>query len=191
MSRHEDDDIKIFTSDKDLASSVDVDAEVLNTVETMDRERQNGNVNKARVMGKHLAKLFNDEVDPRKERDEQFQDKAVIQQIGVLFLFSAETALNIFLPSSTLSTIATTSLHDQLDDRKSKLYRDVYESSAYSFYYLSIRKGSDNIATSIGEAFAMLCHHEGDPVFRHEGCQLYNKVLNEVESEVKKANFAE
>ena len=186
----EDEDIKIFTTERSAEDRADVNSEVLNTVELMDRERQNGNSTKARVIGKHLAKLFMEEISPDYPRDEMFRSGAVVQQIGVLFLFTAETAVNIYFPSSTLSTIAIATLHNQLEDFKYKVYRDVYESSAYSFYYLSIRKGSDNVSRSIGEAFAMLCQKEGNVDFRREGCTIYKTVMNEVEELVKKANFA-
>ncbi|MGN0445543.1 MAG: hypothetical protein ACI4IA_03200 [Acutalibacteraceae bacterium] len=191
MSLYEDDDIKIFTSEKNLNHSADVDADVLQTVEAMNHDRQNGNVNKARVIGKHLAKLFVDEVEHRADREELFQDSSVMQQISVLFLFSAETGFNIYLPSTTLSTIAITAMHDQLELRQSKLYRDVYESSAYSFYFLNIRKESSNVPENIGKTFAMLCHHEDDIHFIQEGAQVYNVVLAEIERDVEKANFAE
>ncbi len=189
MARMEDDDIKIFTSDKTITPGTDVDAEVLNTVEQIDHDRQNGNTNKARVMGKHLAKLFLDEVEKSEERDPALNTGEILQQIGVLFLFSAETAFNVFFPSPTLAAIAITAMHDQLEDRKSKLYRDVYESSAYSFYYLSLRKAEANVSQKIGESFAMLCQHDDDPLFIREGSSIYNKVLAEVENEVKRAKF--
>ena len=107
--------------------------------------------------------------------------------LNALELFEADVKT---AEGEVVSTIAIATLHNQLEDFKSKVYRDVYESSAYSFYYLSIRKGSDNVSRSIGEAFAMLCQKEGNVDFRREGCTIYKTVMNEVEELVKKANFA-
>ena len=187
MARFEDDDIKIFTPA--AKNNADVDQDVIATMEALDRERQNGNVNKARVIGKHLSKLFIDEVNRLDSLPEEFQGSKVRQNTGVLFLFSAETALNMFLPTNTLATIAISALNDRLEDRKSDLFRNVYESPAYSFYYLNIRKGSEDIPNDIGSAYAMLCSHENDPAFIEMGSSLYNMVLDEVESDVKKAKF--
>lgn len=185
MTSFEDNDIKIFNPEKNKKA----DAEMLEMVEALDHHRRNGNAGRARKLGKDLAKLaLNDELKDSLT-DEGFLSSDVITEVGVLLLFSTEAALNYFLPTTQLSAIAIASLHDKLGQAESEFYKNVIESPAYSFYYLSIRKGGADVASDIGEAFAMLCRHEGDQKFIEEGKHIYNMVIREVEKDIKKANF--
>lgn len=184
----DDSDIKIFTSKADAATDLDI----LSVVESLNQQRANGNVEKAENLGRSLAALaFSNETRKKYQNSTFFEDAApgVAAQAGVLLLFAAEAALNYFLPSTQLSTIAITALHKHLDELESEFYRNVVESSAYSFYYLSIRKGSEDVATDIGKAFSMLCQKEGNEAYIQVGRTLYNKVLTEVEQEVKDLQF--
>lgn len=185
MAFHEDSDIKIFNSSK----ADETESEVLNLVESMDNDRKNGNFTKANKLGTTLARLAVDEETKKELGAFLFEDPDLYCQVGVLLLFSTEAALNYFLPSTQLSTIAIMALHNALCDVEDVWYKDVLESPAYSFYYLSIRKGTDNVPLAIGESFAMLCKHEGDEQFITAGTNLYLSVLKEVEKDVLAADF--
>lgn len=186
----DDSDIKIFTSKADAATDMDI----LSVVESLNQQRANGNVGKAENLGYSLASLaFSDESREKFQNSTFFAGAGaeVAAQIGVLLLFAAEAALNYFLPSTQLSTIAITALHKHLDELESDFYRNVVESSAYSFYYLSIRKGGEDVSTDIGKAFAMLCQKEGNTDYVQAGRNLYNMVLTEVQQEVTDLAFQE
>ncbi len=182
---YEDNDIKIFSSKKSDAS----DNDILSMVENLNEQRQNGNTQKAESLGYALATVaFSDETKAE-IADPRFFAPETYAQLGVLFLFSAEAALNYFLPSAQLSTIAITALHKQLGEMESEFYKNVMESSAYSFYYLCVRKGGEDVATDIGKTFAMLCKQEGNEDYINQGRNLYNMVLHEVEKEVTSLAF--
>ena len=186
MQRKEDSDIKIFKpSDKS-----EKDSDILACVEGMNHHRQNGNVDKAKILGTVLAESAFD--DERKELvDEVFLSKEIFPQVCALMLFSTEAALNYYLPSQQLSAIAINSLHEKIDEQNSPIYEDVMNSPAFSFYYLSVRKGGNDIPKDIGEAFSMLCRHEGEDVFIEEGKKLYNMILELVQSKISQIGFAD
>lgn len=184
---NEDSDIKIFGSSKEPTDS---DNDVLQLVQSIDHHRRNGNVGRARKLGKDLADTAILEESEADMNDVTLSND-VITEIGVLLLFSVEAALNYFLPTTQLSAIAIDSLHHKLGTTKSDFYKNVIESPAYSFYYLSVRKGSADVSDDIGSAFAMLCKHEGDPVYIEKGKHIYNSALKEVYDDVTAAGFEE
>ena len=186
MTNKEDCDIKIFTSKK----NIDQDSGVLSFVEGMNHHRQNGNVDKAKMLGAELGEEARKNSNKSILSDEDFLADDIFPQVCALMLFSAEAALNYFLPSQQLSTIAINSLHEKLTENKSAIYDDVTNSPAFSFYYLSVRKGGTDIPKDIGEAFAMLCRHESDEKYIEEGKNLYNYILKIIEDKISKIDFA-
>lgn len=186
MPRKEDSDIKIFKPSK----QIDKDGEVLAFVEGMNHHRQNGNVEKAKNLGAKLAERAFDSKNKDLISDEIFLSSDIFPQVCALVLFSAEAALNYYLPSQQLSAIAINALHEVLSSKKLPTYDALMNSPAFSFYYLSVRKGGTDIPHDIGDAFAMLCRHEGDTAFIEEGKKLYNMILGVVENEILNIGFA-
>ena len=182
---NEDRDMKIFGA-PDAAS----DDEFLRQIEALDHHRQNGNVQKARALGKKLYTIVVDEETKREIGDPDFLVGKLYVKTGVLALFSTEAALNRYLPSAQLSTIAIAEMHRLLAKTGSEVYDKVMESPAYSFYYLNVRKGGD-VATDVGKAFAMHCRHEGDEKFIAEGKYIFERVDVEVRRQIEKMDFAE
>lgn len=186
MARKEDSDIKIFKPSK----QIDKDGGVLAFVEGMNHHRQNGNVEKAKELGTSLADLAFDDKNKKIISDEIFLSSDIFPQVCALVLFSAEAALNYYLPSQQLSAIAINALHEVLSAKKLPIYETLISSPAFSFYYLSVRKGGTDIPGDIGEAFAMLCRREEDKMFIEEGKKIYNKLLEIVENEIVKIGFS-
>lgn len=183
---YEDSDIKIFGE-----RPKDSDSEMLRQIETLDHHRQNGNVKKARALGRRLYELVTAEDIRTEIGDPDFAEGKLFVKAGVLALFSTEVALNVFLPSAQLSTIAISEMHRLLSKTDSEIYDKVMESPAYSFYYLSIRKGGEDVAGEIGKAFAEHCRHEGDEKYIAEGRYIYERVQREVLHQIEKIEFAE
>ena len=186
MARKEDSDIKIFKPSK----QIDKDGGVLAFVEGMNHHRQNGNVEKAKELGAKLADLAFDSKNKEVISDEIFLSADIFPQVCALVLFSAEAALNYYLPSQQLSAIAINALHEVLSSKKLPVYDTLMSSPAFSFYYLSVRKGGTDIPGDIGDAFAMLCRHEEDQAFIEEGKKLYNKILEIVEKQILAIGFS-
>ena len=131
MNKNEDNDIKIFGAENPRA-----DTDVADVLENMNKNRQNGNFEKARQLGIWLAgEVMNDFAFENKvlsSADNDLRGRA-------LMLFSAEAALNYYLPSAELSSVAVNLLNEKLIRSDSKLYDDVMESSDFSFYYVNVR----------------------------------------------------
>lgn len=181
----EDRDIKIFGDE--ASSSED---EFLSQIEALNHHRQNGNVAKARQLGKNLYAFVTDDTHKAEIRDPDFLVGKLFVKTGVLAMFSVEAALNMYLPSTQLSTIAITELHRQLSKTASPIYEKVMESPAFSFYYLNVRKGGD-VATDVGKAFAMHCRHEGEEKYISQGKRVYERVVGEVQRQIEEMDFAE
>ncbi len=183
---NDDRDMKIFGSpDKEG------DAEFLRQIEILDHHRQNGNVDKARVLGGKLFDLVKEDANRPKEIDPEFTEGKMPVKTGVLGMFATEAALNMFLPSTQLSTIAIAELHRLLAKTNSPVYEKILESPAYSFYYLSLRKGSADPGREIGKAFAEHCRREGEEKFIERGKYIYDKVMEEVQRQIDLMDFAE
>ena len=58
----------------------------------------------------------------------------------------------------------------------------------FSFYYLAFRRGND-VERRIGQTFAMLCSHDGDPIYQELGEALYCWFLSEVKASAKEQNI--
>lgn len=186
MVKKEDSDIKIFKPSK----QPDKDSGVLAFVEGMNHHRQNGNVDKAKKLGTKLAERAFDSKNKEVISNEVFLSDDIFPQICALVLFSTEAALNYYLPSQQLSAIAINALHEVLSSKHLPIYDSLMTSPAFSFYYLSVRKGGTDIPGDIGDAFAMLCRHEGDVTFIEEGKKLYNMILETVEKEILNIGFS-
>lgn len=184
-NQNEDRDMKIFGGEDAAA-----DDEFLRQIEALDHHRQNGNVEKARALGKKLYTIVMDEDTKAEIGDPDFLVGKLFIKTGVLALFATEAALNMYLPSAQLSTIAITEMHRLLGKTGSPIYEKVMESPAYSFYYLNVRKGGD-VATDVGKAFAMHCRHEGDEKYIAEGKYIYERVVDEVQRQIAKMDFAD
>lgn len=184
--KNEDNDIKIFG-----AENAEQDAEFLRQIETLDHHRQNGNMEKARALGRKLYNIVMDEETKKEIGDPDFAVGKLFVKTGVLAMFSTEAALNMYLPSTQLSTIAISEMHRLLAKTDSPVYEKVMESPAYSFYYLNIRKGGSDVATEIGKAFAMNCRHEGEEKYIAEGRYIYERINQEVQRQIAKMDFAD
>ena len=58
------------------------------------------------------------------------------------------------------------------------------DNGAFSFYYLAYRRGSE-VERRIGQTFAMLCSHDGDPIYQELGEALYCWFLSVVKEEAE------
>lgn len=190
MPIQSDADMKIFGQENAVSENEKADSDMLRQLEALDHHRQNGNVQKARNLGRRLAEIVLDEETKAEIGDTDFAEGKLLVKTGVLALFSTEAALNFYLPSAQLSTIAITEMHRLLAKTGSPLYEKIMESPAYSFYYLSIRKGGDDVSTEIGKAFAMNCRHEDEEKYIAEGKYIYERVQKEVLHQIDKFEFS-
>lgn len=127
---------------------------------------------KARKWGKAVALGFiKDAQESLSEGNEETNGEMLVQRC-MLLSFTATVGFEQLSASDTLSGIAQKSFLDTIKAEDSFLYETSRDTGAFSFYYLAFRRGGE-IDRRIGQTFAMLCSHDGDPIFQELGEALY------------------
>ena len=138
---------------------------------------------RAKSVGRSVAAAFVNEADAAFSDVGENYD--LILQRNVLLSFAATVGFEQYMENDTLAGLAQKSFLDNLKKLDSKLYAISSDTGAFSFYYLAFRRGSDT-ERRIGQTFAMLCSHDGDPIYQELGEAIYcwflsviRKVINE------------
>ncbi len=156
-------------------------------------EKENGNVERAKLLGRNLAKIlskdFADECMSKLEPDSE--DARTKTQVLLLFAFAIDRGLNTHVPNATLINTAHTSFFNTLQEISSDVYDQISDTGAYSLYMLCARREGAGVCRSIGESFAKLCGKEGDVALSSTGEMIFSIFLNMVKVEVIKTAFAE
>ena len=144
-------------------------------------------VKKARAWGKAVALKFIEDANTPDESDEATYYEMLVQR-RMLLSFTATVGFEQLSPDDTVSGIAQKSFIDTVRAADSELYRTSGDTGAFSFYYLAFRRGNE-IDRRIGQTFAMLCSHDGDPIYQELGEALYCWFLSEVKNAAKENNI--
>ena len=135
----DDSDVKIFT-DSDTSEEA---SNELYVIAEMTKHRSNGNIMKAKDLGKHLAEIFVDEPNLLSQLESEVGkiecDDDDMYQIKVLLVFTAEYCINHLLPATLLSNTAVTSLYDTVIKKASEFYDRLDDAAEYSFYYRGVK----------------------------------------------------
>ena len=142
---------------------------------------------KAKLLGKKVANSFINDAN-HFSVGEEVDDYSMIIQRRLLLSFTTTVGFEQYCPSDTICGIAQKSFLDTLKKNDSELYNTSSDTGAFSFYYLAFRRGSE-IDRRIGQTFAMLCAHDGDPVYQELGEALYCWFLSVVRKAVKELEF--
>ena len=141
----------------------------------------------AKALGKRVALEF-----IRDSKDSSFPDEnedfEMAAQRRLLLSFTATVGFEQFCPDDTLCGIAQKSFIDTVKKEDNGLYKASNDTGAFSFYYLAYRRGSE-IDRRIGQTFAMLCSHDGDPVYQELGETLYCWFLSVVKKAATELNL--
>lgn len=135
----------------------------------------------AKAVGKAVANSFIR--DAETEVDPEFRDFDMIVQRRLLLSFTATAGFEQYIGDDTLDGIAQKSFLDTINKHSAELYKTSSDTGAFSFYYLAFRRGSE-VERRIGQTFAMLCSHDGDPIFQELGEALYCWFLSVVRKAV-------
>lgn len=154
------------------------------------KEKQNGNLKRAENLGKKLAEDFvynclKEELGISEAESHQLN----LQKI-LLLSFTVMAGLEHFCPNMTIANTARSVFFDHLCKIDKGLFEKSSDTGAFSFYYLSFRRGND-VERRIGQTFAMLCLHDGDPIYQELGEAIYCWFFSNVEKQVKNAEFVE
>ena len=126
---------------------------------------------KARKWGEAVAVKFI--ADAKENKDpKRVNNLEMIIQRRMLLSFTATVGFEQLSPDDTIAGIAQKSFLDTVKRTDAELYSTSGDTGAFSFYYLAFRRGGD-IERRIGQTFAMLCSHDGDPIYHELGEALY------------------
>ena len=173
-------DVKIYVSSK--KENGDVSA----MLEVMKEHRANGNIDKAKLLGKRLGEIdvdFSGIVSPKLMKPD------IVYQMKVLTDFAAEVNLQMLISAPLLSTTAVNAMYDVIQEKSSGFYFNISDGMAFSFYYAAVRNGGD-IPVNIGRAFAMLCSVDSNESFIKAGADIYNEAVRVVSEEINRADFS-
>lgn len=140
-------------------------------------------IKNAREWGAVIARKFIADAHDAAEGAEPDNSEMIIQR-RLLLSFTATVGFEQFCRDDALCGIAQKSFIDTVKKTDPELYRSAGDTGAFSFYYLSYRRGSE-IDRRIGQTFAMLCSHDGDPIYQELGEALYCWFLSAVRKSAK------
>ncbi len=126
---------------------------------------------RAKRFGIMVADSFIRDANDAKSTDNNGNFEMMIQR-RLLLSFTATVGFERYCRDETLGGIAQKSFLDHLKNTDPELYRTSSDTGAFSFYYLAFRRDED-LERRIGQTFAMLCSHDGDPIFQELGEALY------------------
>ncbi len=125
----------------------------------------------AENFGKRIAEEFRAASTAHSDAVEE-QDENMLIQRHLLLSFTVTIGVETYIKSEAAQGVALKSFLDTVKDTAPDLYKYTSDTGAFSFYYLAHRRGSE-VERRIGQTFAMLCAHDGDPIYQELGEVLY------------------
>ena len=181
MALYSDNDIKI-AGDK---PSVDIKKNRESAV-SAPKELDAQDTKNAKELGRIIAEKFIKDARDAEASDDSadFSDFEMIIQRRLLLSFTATVGFEEYCGNDALAGIAQKSFIDTVKKTDNELYKSSSDTGAFSFYYVAYRRGSE-IDRRMGQTFAMLCAHDGDPVYQELGEALYCWFTSAVKSSAK------
>lgn len=177
----EDKDIKIYIGKSNREAN-----DFLQISEEIEQNRQNGNIEKAQLLGQSLAQVKPD--DSELKLDCSNMAATELYRIRVLLTFTAEYIIRQSINSEIVADAVSTAMYSYLKTAEPGYYDNISDGSAFTFYLLALKKEGD-VAHNIGEQFAERCgtsHKEyidrGAKIFRTASA-LFTEMINKVEFE--------
>lgn len=184
MINQDDSDIKIFRkkTKEETDDALDIAIEVK-------RHRLNGNFAKAKRLGSLLAEIAPECVKDATSSD-YIDDPDILYQIKVLSIFTAESTIHTMAPNQSLATATVNAMYDSLIDVFPGIYTNISDGTAYSLYYLKLRKGVE-VENAIGKTFAKLCGDKENQSLIALGTKIYTELRQSIKTELDNAGFVE
>ena len=182
---YSDNDIKI-AGDK---PSVDIKKN-RESVSAAAKEHKSEDVKNAKELGKIIAEKFIKDARDAELSDDSsdLSDFEMIIQRRLLLSFTATVGFEEYCGDDALAGVAQKSFIDTVKKTDKELYKSSSDTGAFSCYYVAYRRGSE-IERRMGQTFAMLCAHDGDPVYQELGEALYCWFMSAVKKSAKELNL--
>ena len=136
----------------------------------------------AKKLGRKIAEKFCADNDEFSIANDEFDSQMALQR-RLLLSFTASVSFERYCKSDSVAGVAQKSFIDEIKNISGLLYDTSSDTGAFSFYYLAVRRGGE-IERRIGQTFAMLCSHDGDPVYQELGEALYCWFSSSIEKAV-------
>ena len=170
------------------SSDVKKNIELYGDIVVYDKEKANGNIKKAKELGAVLATEFVSVCKKDELTISENDSESLITQKVLLLSFTVMAGLEEFCPNITIANAARSAFFDELHNLDEGLFEKSSDTGAFSFYYLSFRRGTE-VDRRVGQTFAMLCSHDGDPIYQELGEALYCWFLSTVQKNVNQTEF--
>lgn len=129
-------------------------------------------IKRAKAWGRAVAVKFIEDAKESEASGDGISNFEMLVHRRMLLSFTATVGFEVFANDDTLSGIAQKAFIDTIKQREPEIYKTSEDTGAFSFYYLAYRRGGE-VDRRIGQTFAMLCSHDGDPIFQELGEALY------------------
>ena len=141
-------------------------------------------VKKAKLWGRAVAEKFIKDANFYDNSQDDNSNLDMLIHRRMLLSFTATVGFEQFCDDDALSGIAQKSFIDLVKQNAPEIFNTSEDTGAFSFYYLAFRRGGE-VDRRIGQTFAMLCSHDGDPIFQELGEALYCWFLSVVKQLAK------
>lgn len=128
-------------------------------------------ISAAKKLGAFVAEKFSEASNAYSDAVEDADADMFVQRI-LLLSFTVTAVFETALVSEAVAGIAQKSFLDTVKKKYKDIYQYTSDTGAFTFYYLAFRRGSD-IERRMGQTFAMLCAHDGDPIYQELGEVLF------------------
>ena len=128
-------------------------------------------VKRAELFGRLIAEEYCNATTVHADAVEEIDENMVVQR-HLLLSFTVTSGLEAYLASEALAGVAQKSFLKNVKAISPELFKYTSDTGAFSFYYLAHRRGGE-VERRVGQTFAMLCAHDGDPIYQELGEVLY------------------
>lgn len=125
-------------------------------------------ISAAKKLGRTIAAEF---IEAVSQPIDDESDSEMLLQRQFLLSFTVTVSLETYC-DDYIAGIAQKQFLDYLRNKSLVIYKNSSDTGAFTFYYLAFRRGSE-VERRIGQTFAMLCSHDGDPIYQELGEALY------------------
>lgn len=178
---YQDEDIKV------VGDKPSVDVKRNKALEGLGENIDDEIISSAKKWGSAVALKFIADAKSESEIGNNANIEMVVQR-RLLLSFAATVGFEMFTDNDTISGIAQKTFLDTIKTADADLYRTSSDTGAFSFYYVAFRRGFD-VERRIGQTFAMLCSHDGDPIYHELGEAFYCWFLSEVKKSAEELNI--
>ncbi len=143
---------------------------------------------KAIALGKTVAQEYCNAGEQFLDATGQNADAELLLQRQLLLSFTVTVSFERYC-SQAVAGYAQKSFLDELNKISHTLYLNSTDTGAFSFYYLAYRHYNE-VERRMGQTFAMLCSHDGDPIYQELGEALYCWFSSLIEQKCKELELA-